>query len=193
MKTLLIIGSDSASSWLAKKLESEKNINVAIYKDKSGGIRRIIKLIKSGRITLLALINLIVAETLRKKEKAQFDGAITSNKDIKKLISELNPDRLLCFRCGLIINKDIINSGLPVYNIHVSDLPRFPGLGTIWRSIKEQAWAQNACLHHIDEGIDTGTVLLKKKYTMMPHLSYKKNEDIAYLAGIDLALEFLEN
>jgi methionyl-tRNA formyltransferase len=192
MKTLLILGADSAASWLGYRILLEKLENVHIFVDTSNNLVRIIRLLWKGRLKTITLIRLVVAEILRSSKPFEFNGKISSNAELIDLIRETNPDQVLCFRCGLIINRTVIETGVPIFNIHVSSLPEFPGLGTIDKSIKAKAWEQYACLHRIDEGIDTGQILMRRQYFLSSDFSYKKNEDIAYTAGVELAMEYLQ-
>lgn len=193
MKILLLLGRDAAASNLGFELEQLNIQNLRIYVDKSKMLRKIIRILIKGRIRIPTLLKITWAEFLRKKKKFNINGTIQNNAQLLKVIREDKPDIILCFRCGLIINQSVLNENVAVYNIHVSDLPHFPGLGTIDQSIKARSWDQNACLHYIDVDIDQGQVLYKKKYTMNVKNSYKNNEDIAYRAGIALAIEFIRN
>lgn len=193
MKTLLVLGNDAAASWLGNQLQCEKINNVNIYLDATNSMKRVISLLLNRRIKLSTLIRLFYANLLRQSKPFDYDGQLASNKELSDVINEVKPDQVLCFRCGLIINRLVIETGVPVFNIHVSSLPEFPGLGTIDQSINAKAWNQYACLHKIDEGIDTGEVIVKKKYLLDSKLSYKNNEDIAYMTGVDLAISFLKS
>ncbi len=190
MNTLLILGDDSASSWLGCKLQSENLQGVHLYIDKSTNLKRVIRLLWRGRLSLNTVLKLFFAEKTRKRKPFNSHGYISSNSDLINIIQKHTPEKILCFRVGLIINRSVLEVGVPIYNVHVSD---FPGLGTIARSIKAKKWEQNACLHHIEEGIDTGKVMLKEHYTMLPQNTYKENEDLAYIAGVNLAILFLNN
>lgn len=193
MKTLLILGNDAVGSWLGNKLKCEEIDNVCIYLDETNNTKRAISLLLNRRIKFTTLIRLFYANILRQSKPFRSDGHIDSNKQLLNLIKKMQPDQVICFRCGLIINKLVIETGVPIFNIHVSSLPEFPGLGTIEKSINAKAFNQYACLHKIDEGIDTGEVIVKKKYLLNPKLSYKCNEDIAYMAGVNLAISFLKS
>lgn len=192
VKTLLILGNDATASWLGNRLQSEKVEEVKIYLDATNNIKRIVHLLLNRRIRFSTLGRLFYANLLRRSIPFHYDGQLVSNKELVDVINEVRPDQVLCFRCGLIINRLVLETGVPILNIHVSSLPEFPGLGTIDQSINAKVWEQYACLHKIDEGIDTGEVIARKSYSLDPNLSYKKNEDIAYMAGVDLAIEFLK-
>lgn len=191
VQTLLIVGDDYFSSLLSRDAKNCYGDNLLICIDKSTNIRRVYNLIRKRRLSLGALMKIVIAEKLRAKTSSVFDMKIRSNEDLLHILTDYRPDRVLCYRCGLVINKAVIDLGFPVYNIHCSDLPAYPGIGTIERSIRDGAWSQNACLHLIDEGIDTGLVLKKMPYVMSREFSYKENEDLAYKAGLSLAHDFL--
>ena len=188
---LLIVGSDSFSATLARKVKDEFSDEVLVCQDRSTDIRRVLKLVFRGRLNILALVKMTVAEFIRPKERTCFDICIRTNSELLSILNNFAPSKVVCFRCGLVINKSVLRTGIPLYNVHCSSLPEYPGIGTIHKAISENAWQQSACLHFIDEGIDTGQVILRSDYTMKENNSYKANEDLAYATGMSLVLGFL--
>jgi methionyl-tRNA formyltransferase len=190
-KILIITGSDTISSRFVYELKLHNFENIEIVMDCSGSFKRVFRLIIKKRLKFKALVNIIFADLRRKRYKFSSNLHIKSNKDLLNLIYYSTPKLILCFRAGLIINKEVIDTKIPIYNVHASNLPDLPGLGTIQKSLDMKAYKQNACLHIIDEGIDTGNIVLKRSYELNPIKSYFENENIAYGAGIKLAISFL--
>lgn len=188
---LLIVGNDSFSIEVAKKVKGEFLDSVLVCQDRSTDIRRVLKLVLKGRLKLSALVKMAIAEVSRRKETFSFDTFIRTNAELLSILNSLDPSKVVCFRCGLVINKSVLSTGVPIYNTHCSSLPEYPGIGTIYKTISEGAWKQSACLHLIDEGIDTGQVIQRSDYVMKKSNSYKANEDLAYATGISLVLHFL--
>jgi methionyl-tRNA formyltransferase len=55
----------------------------------------------------------------------------------------------------------------------------------------EGAWEQQATLHRVTREIDRGEIVATRSYRLDPRLSYRRNEDRAYEAGMELLLEVL--
>ena len=84
-------------------------------------------------------------------------------KFIKKL-KELNIDIFVVVAYGKILTKEIL--GIPKYgawNAHASLLPRWRGAAPIqWSLIKGDKFT-GVCIMRMEEGLDTGDVLIEKK------------------------------
>ena len=70
-------------------------------------------------------------------------------------------------------------------------MPKFGGIGSIQKALKEREFNQYASLHIVNETIDKGRVLDKEKYFLSPNNCYCRNEEIAYKAAIKLLLRTL--
>jgi len=98
------------------------------------------------------------------------------------------------FSCRSIINKDVINHfNNRIFNIHPSYLPEERGGGVFsWRILREQNFVAGT-IHIIDEGIDTGDIVLQKKE--LQKTATPKPEDMLAATNklfIELLNEFLE-
>ena len=110
-----------------------------------------------------------------------------------KKIKDIRPDIVILYRCGLILNKDILDLPHFFLNIHASSLPDYGGLGTINRALKNNALSQNATLHEVISKIDSGKVLDEVPYQLNKKIFYYENEKIAYEAALKLLLKTLSN
>ena len=75
----------------------------------------------------------------------------------------LNPDIVIVAGYGMIIPKDFLS--IPKYgfiNVHPSDLPKWRGASPIERTIISGEKKTALCIIKIDEGLDTGDIILKK-------------------------------
>jgi folate-dependent phosphoribosylglycinamide formyltransferase PurN len=182
-KTLLILGNDKiAGAALAQMKSSNSDIKILI--DRSTNIKRVKILLQRRILSFSLILKMALCELIRKEKKPNkaLEG-ISSNLDILEVINDFQPERLVLFRAGLIINKEILNTGIPVLNIHAATVPDFGGLGSIDKAIKSKAYNQSACLHVVTSRIDEGLVLDKEDYLLDPKISYFLNEDIAYKAA----------
>ena len=97
MKTLLILGSDAASSWLGKRIETGDYPDVSIYIDGTNNYKRILKLLYSRRLWIITLLKIIIADKFRKKEKFNFKGYVSDNKGLLNIINLEKPGKIVTF------------------------------------------------------------------------------------------------
>jgi len=195
MKTLIILGNDKISRALVANKSIIKDHTKVVF-DLSTNISRITQLIRKKRLSPILLLRMFRCECSRSatkglKTEKEYES-IKSNSDFKKIIRTYKPDRVLLFRAGLIINKSIIELGIPLLNIHCAKLPDYAGLGVIWRALKAKDVYQCASLHHVTATIDSGKVLDTEPYELKLSATYCENENIAYRAGETLLIRTLE-
>lgn len=188
MKNLIILGNDKIAGAVSEQIR--KSENCVVYIDRSTGFSRILRLLKRRIISPVLLAKMVVCEVLRKGHKPDVVfPSIRSNDDLLRAISVNKPDRLILFRAGLIINKSVIASGVPVFNVHAAIVPDYGGIGSIDRAIKDKAYEQYASLHIVTTRIDEGEVVDRVSYKLNPTFCYCQNEDVAYEAGQELLLK----
>ena len=102
------------------------------------------------------------------------------------MVEREKPDRVICFRAGLIIGKRTLSTGPQFLNLHYADLPEWGGLASLLRAMRAKAYDQNACLHEMVAEIDGGEVYAREAYKLDPSLSYRANEDHAFETGLTL-------
>jgi len=84
------------------------------------------------------------------------------NDTAQQELTQLKPDILIVVAYGLILPKIIL--GVPQYgciNVHASLLPRWRGAAPIQRSIEAGDSEAGVTIMQMDEGLDTGDMLLK--------------------------------
>ena len=191
-KTLLVLGNDKISGKALKKINnSNKNIKIVI--DRSTSLKRVYKLINLKILSLSLVIKMFFSELFRKSKKPNKKLCGTStNLDLLNFIKDFNPDRLILFRAGLIINKNVLKTGIPILNIHAAKVPEFGGLGSIDKALKSGAYNQSACLHIVTSKIDEGEVIDSEDYQLNPKKNYYINEEIAYNASTNLLLRAIK-
>jgi folate-dependent phosphoribosylglycinamide formyltransferase PurN len=185
MKKLIVIGNDKIGGLALSYLT--ENPDLVIYIDRSTNIKRVKTLVLKGVVSMKLILKMFLAEILRsnKKPPKSFNG-IKKNNDLIRVIKKIKPEVVILFRAGLIINKSVINLGVPILNIHCAKVPEYGGLGSIQKALNEKVFSQEASLHHVIEKIDGGKVIYTEQYDLNPKESYFENENTAYLAGIKL-------
>jgi methionyl-tRNA formyltransferase len=186
MKTILILGSDRIALEALEILQESDSLMIII--DRSTNIRRAARLLWKKRINLLLLFKMLICEFKRSSSNISNStlNGIESNNDLLTLLRQYKPERVILFRAGLIISKEIILQGIPLLNIHCAKVPDYGGLGSIDRAIKDNALEQNATLHQVTTTIDEGRVLDVEPFRLDTTKSYCHNESVAYQAGLKL-------
>ena len=90
------------------------------------------------------------------------------NFDIIKEIKNLRPDFIIVVAYGIILPKTVLD--IPIFfclNGHASDLPRWRGAAPIQRAIEAGDKTTAACAMIMEETLDTGPVIAKKKINIL--------------------------
>ncbi len=81
-----------------------------------------------------------------------------------RAIAKLGPDIVVVVAFGLILRRDLLE--LPKYgciNVHASLLPKYRGVSPIQAAILAGDAVTGCTTMHIDEGVDTGDILLQEE------------------------------
>nr|WP_320017307.1 formyltransferase family protein [uncultured Desulfobacter sp.] len=185
---LFVVGNDKISNLALSELEIDEK-KIIVIRDSSTNIKRIWKLITNNRLSFKLILRMFFCELIRKRTKSKHIHnviQIKNNSELLKLINSYKPEKVVLFRAGLIINMDIISTGVPILNVHCAKIPEFGGLGSIAKALYQRCYEQYATLHQVTKDIDTGTIFDVEPYRLNPKNSYCHNENVAYEAGIRL-------
>ena len=157
----------------------------------SGGgtnLQAIIDAIDSGKITnteiCLVYSNNPNAYAIERARKAGIPTAVKSPKEFAKredfnaallqILTEANPDLVVLAGC-LVVIPDSVVKAFPnrIINIHPSLIPAFCGTGYYGLKVHEKALERGvrvsgATVHFVDEGTDTGPIILQKPVMIQP-------------------------
>ena len=94
--------------------------------------------------------------------------------------------------CGVtlysrIITHDLFNH-VPIYNIHPSLLPGFPGLSAVKKAYEKKVRILGATLHRVDAGIDTGPIITQISTIVDPNVDIEAWNKISFLQKTYLML-----
>jgi methionyl-tRNA formyltransferase len=109
------------------------------------------------------------------------------------LVAELAPDCIVVAAYGQIIPKSILE--VPpkgIINVHGSLLPAYRGAAPIQWAIVRGETETGVTTMLMDEGLDTGAILLQKETVIEPDDTSARLEQRLALLGADLLLETLE-
>ena len=154
---------------------SGKKINIAVFiSGRGSNLKALIKYYKKKNpIILIKLVisnnpkakGLIYAK--RFKIKSNVENFKNKNFSEKKLLKKLlkNKIDLICLAGFMkIISKNFIKKfNKPILNIHPSLLPKYKGLNTHKRVIRNKDKYAGATVHLVSEKLDSGKIILQKK------------------------------
>lgn len=188
MITLLIVGNDSLGIQALSSLDYKDIHDLVVVFDKSTRPKRVWRLLRKKRLSLATVLRMAFCEFRRRgsRHSRSDHHFIRSNADLLARIGEVQPDRIVLYRAGLIVNSTVLATGIPVLNIHSARLPDYGGLSSIHRALRDGATKQKATLHRVTQSIDSGEVLDVEPYLLDVASSYCDNEAVAYAAGTRL-------
>jgi len=174
---------------------SEGNVKVAFYvSNRATRLRRAIELLTEKHADLLKMISFVFVdnvqnEDLRKSCKvAQIElfeedlatiakpqrGAHVSGKLLQFLTTH-HVSYLICFGDKILQGAIISKYKNRAINFHPSLLPAFKGLHAIDKALEEGAFLLGNSAHIIDEGVDTGSVIMQ---SLLHSSEYKTYDDV---------------
>ena len=114
------------------------------------------------------------------------------DKQSQTQLALLNPDVMVVAAYGQILPKAVLEiPKLGCLNIHASLLPRWRGAAPIERAILEGDRETGISIMKMNEGLDTGDILLDKKCTISNHETAKTLHDTLSNIGANAILETL--
>lgn len=140
------------------------NLQAIIDASEKGEIDASVSVVISNRQKAYAL------ERAKKHHIPSFvvpQGAL-QEKEILKILEQYSVD-LVCLAGFLkILSKDFVKKFLDrIINIHPALLPSFPGLHAIEQALKAGVKKTGVTLHFVDEGVDTGPILLQEEVLIL--------------------------
>lgn len=115
------------------------------------------------------------------------------NDEAFQLVSNYNTDLMVVIAYGLIIPKNILS--LPKFgciNVHASLLPKWRGAAPIQRAIHACDTHSGITIMQMDEGLDTGDMLLKTELELSPQETGGSLHDTLSTMGAKSLLHVLE-
>ena len=133
------------------------------------------------------------------KEKAEelgleiFQPDKIKNEENIEVLKSYKPDAIVVVAYGQILSKDILNlPRLGCINVHASLLPKLRGAAPINWAIINGETKTGITTMLMDEGLDTGDMLLKTEVEIDENMNVGDLHDILMHKGADLLLETLE-
>ena len=186
-----------------RKSIGSKKIKTAVFiSGKGSNLKNLIKYSKNKKYPFS--INLIFSNTNKakglkyskiykiKKKIIYYDKKIKTDKKILKILNQ-KKIKLICLAGFMkILSKNFIKKFQgKIINIHPSLLPKYKGLNTHIRAIKNKDKFAGCTVHYVTSKLDSGKIILQKKVKISKkdnHLSLAKKvlkiEHLLYPAAI---------
>jgi methionyl-tRNA formyltransferase len=124
---------------------------------------------------------------------AVYQPASLKSMEEQTFLAHLKADVMVVAAYGLILPKAVLEiPRLGCINIHPSLLPRWRGAAPIQRTIFAGDAQTGVSIMQMDEGLDTGPVLLQRLYTLMPNETSATLHDKLALMGADALVQTLD-
>ena len=99
----------------------------------------------------------------------------TLNEDLNKFLDDNNPDLIILSGYMKIVPELIVNKYLgKIINIHPSLLPKYPGLNTYEKVIRNNDQEHGATVHFVTEDLDEGPIILQGAFDVREGLSKRE-------------------
>jgi methionyl-tRNA formyltransferase len=113
-----------------------------------------------------------VHQIAEKHSIAVFTPTSLKSPEVQDEFRALNADAAIVAAYGLLLPKAILEgTRLGCINVHPSLLPRWRGAAPIPRTLMAGDAQTGVCIMQMDEGLDTGDVLLREDYNISPDMN----------------------
>jgi len=174
---------DFAVPSLQNLISSQEHNVVAVFSQRPKSKGRGMRITQSPVHELADLYNIPV-----------YTPATLRNSESFKLIDSISADIIVVVAYGFIIPKNILEAKkYGCLNIHPSKLPKYRGAAPLQRTIIEGEKETAVCIMQMDEGLDTGDIILQQNFAIDPRITLQELHDKCAQIGADLLLETLNN
>ena len=164
-------------------LESKNHRLAAVFSQKPKAKGRGMKVAKSP-----------VHEVANNYDIPVYNPSTLRNEDTGKLIKSIEADVIVVTAYGFIIPKNILEAKkYGCLNIHPSDLPKYRGAAPLQRTIINGESKTAVCIMQMDEGLDTGDILVEEKFSISNKITFLELHDKTAQLGAQMLMNVLDN
>lgn len=103
------------------------------------------------------------------------------NSNLRKFLSKYKPDLIILAGYMKILPDDIVDKYVgKIINIHPSLLPKYPGLNTYEKVLKNNDLYHGVTIHYVDTTLDGGPIILQGKFKIRKKFSVKELEGLTH-------------
>ncbi len=116
------------------------------------------------------------------------------SEEVSRLIDSIEADVIVVVAYGFILPSYILKSKkYGCLNIHPSSLPRHRGAAPLQRTILHGDKETSIIIMQMDEGCDSGDIILEEKFSLHEHITLPELHDKCSAIGADLLIKTLAN
>ena len=120
------------------------------------------------------------------------------DRKILNYLDEIKPDYVILASYMRILSKLIVNEWEgQIINIHPSLLPKFKGLNTFSRMLKNKEKRGGCTVHYVNEKLDNGSTIIQKKFNISNEDNEttlkKKTQELEYKAFPEAIIKIFRN
>jgi methionyl-tRNA formyltransferase len=131
----------------------------------------------------------VKAEALR-QELRLLQPEDANHPDVLALIQEMRPQVIVVVAYGCILKRSLLDAAcIAPVNLHASLLPAYRGVSPINRAIMNGEKHTGVTTMRMDEGIDTGPILLQRRVEIGPGQTAGELSQVLAKVGAELLLE----
>jgi len=136
-------------------------------------------------------IEVLQPQTLRVKRDDISD--VSGAKKYRALLQAFDADIFVVAAYGLILPKGVLNMPkLGCINIHASLLPKYRGASPIHATLLHGDTETGITIMHMDVGIDTGDMIIKKSIPILPNERFPSLHDRMAALGAECVVEAVD-
>lgn len=110
--------------------------------------------------------------------RKSFETKSDMEKSILKQCRAWNADNLILAGYMRLIGNDLLQAyPKHILNIHPSLLPKYKGKDALGQALANGDTTLGVSVHYVDEGMDTGKIILQRSFTIEPNLSRSMIEE----------------
>ncbi len=116
------------------------------------------------------------------------------NEEADRLVKSIEADIIIVTAYGFIIPKNILEAKkYGCLNIHPSDLPKYRGAAPLQRTIINGETETAVCIMQMDEGLDTGDIILEQKFPISDKITFTELHNKTSNLGAEMLIKALDN
>ncbi len=113
--------------------------------------------------------------------------------EVSELISSIDADIIVVVAYGFIVPKNILEAKkYGCLNIHPSKLPKYRGAAPLQRTVINGDTETAVCIMQMDEGLDTGDIILEQNFALKPDITLTELHDKCSNLGAELLIKVLD-
>ncbi|NMC46987.1 MAG: hypothetical protein GYA52_09160, partial [Chloroflexi bacterium] len=132
--TLVLVGNDKRGRAFIHRYARRYHVAMVVQ-DGSRAVRRVVKLLRRGSLSIPVLFKMTWAELRRPYFRIPALPHIKTNSELVAIINDQKIEQIVLYHVGLIIRRKVLQTGAKVCNIHCARLPEYGGLMAIQRAL----------------------------------------------------------